>query len=247
MLIYCGDSHARPFENNIFEHKERNPILKETLLVWRPGATAGGFARDKTRRRLKEAFVVALDKTKATHACFNLGQVDVDVGYYYTCMTKPAPSFEDWVAERYESYISFCRSFDLHVVIKGLNPSCLISDQRIQSYVRRNTIKSFKTKAEYRDAYANAVHLMTKQSHAERNVRANVILRDICTRTRLPFFDIRAFSSDAHCPGLVRSDLVAPRLDVHICDSVATRRAYYDGLVSALNADRHLDQNHETA
>jgi hypothetical protein len=104
MLIYCGNSHARPFENNIFEHKESDPILKETLLVWKPGATAAGFARDNTRRRLKEAFVAALNKTNASHACFNLGQVDVDVGYYYTCMTKPAPAFEDWVTTRRAYY-----------------------------------------------------------------------------------------------------------------------------------------------
>ncbi len=234
MLLYCGDSHTRPFEFNIFEHKEDDPRLLGAKMVWRPGATAGGFPRQNARRGLREAFVAAQAAEPPKLLCFNLGQVDVDVGYYYASMTANLPAFEDWITQRYEDYIHFCKTFDAAVVIKGLNPTCLISNTRIRAYVRRNTKGSFDSGPAYREAFESIKHLMHAEHHADRNALANLILKDLCDQHDLPFFDIRQFAGSASHSGVARDDLVMPRLDVHLSDSLGLRSAYRNGLKKAL-------------
>lgn len=233
MMIFCGDSHVRPFEYNVFEGGQDDDVRKYSHLVWKAGATAAGFARKTSRRQLSAAFADACAKVGPKRVCFNLGQVDAEVGFYFATMTKGPLEFEPWLTERYEAFISHAQSFGLSFVVKGLNPSTLISDERLKSYIRRTTIKSFPTRSDFRIAFRSIAPLVSVQQHAERNVIAQSILQQICRRETIPFFDIRDLTMSPSDEGLAKPEFVAPHLDVHLIDSFALRQAYRDEAQSA--------------
>ncbi len=235
MIMYCGDSHTRPFTDTNFEHNEDDQRLLRHRLVWRPGATAGGFSRLHSTRKLRQMFQNATARKLPNIVCFNLGQVDVDLGFYFACMKNGKLNFEDWVSERYETYIAHCATIDTNVVIKGLNPSCLVTDERIRAYVRRNTMGVYKDRAQFRGVYRPVQKLMNVEQHSERNVVANTVLSNLCKKHQLRFFDVRSETQSADLPGMARSEFVALKLDVHLNNSIALFHAYRSGLLRALS------------
>ena len=235
MLIYCGDSHTRPFDTPIFDQVTKEPIFENAKLVWRPGATAGGFPKLHARSGLRKLYEVAIVDTPPTCVCFNLGQVDVDIVYYYKAMTSDVGDFEDWIEARYTSFLDFCTTSSVPYVIKGLNPSCLTSVERIRSHIKRSTMRTFESRVSFRAALSAIEPLVSLEGHASRNAKANQVLKEMCRDRNLPYFDLRAFLGRPEMEGLAKDEMLSNKFDVHVLDSVAVLRAYREGLKSVLN------------
>jgi hypothetical protein len=243
-LLIVGDSHARFFgitDQMAALRPELGGIELDLRVV--QGATVTGLGRRVSHLRLRQTIDEALAGAPYDAFGLNIGQVDVELGYYYRRVVKAEDispdAFVAGLAGSLAGFLGELRSrFAGALFVKGINPPVLCHDRaKAVRYIARiitENVQDPPTRERLRQRLAELL-----PSDAERvalHAALNTRLREFCRQADVFYFDIADRVLDAD--GLPRPDLIPAGDDHHLVDSLATRLLHWEALLERLPAKR---------
>lgn len=233
MKVFCiGDSHTWYFQLTGY-HYSTFGLNAGPRLIAHPlmAASAAGFAKGPDSRFAYGSAVKVTKDVDFDQLCYNFGQVDAEAGVYYgRYVAERDESDEAFFHRIYAGYLDQCAAFadGKPYVVKGINPSCLISDNAVFTQVfnmitRRVTDMDAREKVKARIEEAG----LSVASHAKLNVLANEVLRDLAAKRGVRAFDIRDDVEDPTMPGLADEMFLPETLDIHLVRSYFVMKAHY--------------------
>lgn len=240
-ILIVGDSH-----NVFFKRSARTRFhlpayldeLKYEVLV-KHGATIRGFGNRKSTLQLSEEIDHNIRSTCPTHLVLGLGQVDIELGIYYKSFVKNE-SVENFISETLDVYFKYLKSLnmsfpDIHLIIKGINPTVLQFEKFAVSYISRIITENIKDKAVI-ERYQSILEENLPFFHERHalSLRFNTLLQQRALDKGITYFDLWGEFTDRET-GVIAERFIPCGFDHHVSDTVETRRIYQQGLFNCLN------------
>lgn len=242
-VLIFGDSHSNYFRVTR-DQLSNNPALLEhefNLLKIR-GATISGFGKRNSTLNSQEKLRAAYKKHSPDNICFALGQVDIELGYYYRLVVKEEKiDFLKYAEELASSYIcfitNFCESLQIplnKIILKGVNISVLTeSRQKAIKYTSKiitenikdpNEINDYKSKLSivFPDAITRCSHHISFNNFIKRELKSG-----------MSYFDINDLIVDPVNAGKCKRRYIPAGMDHHVIDSLEVRDYHISKLIEA--------------
>lgn len=244
-ILIFGDSHATFFEAGDEQINYLNCLKDYKIDVLKiPGATILGFGRRESTLNSWKILTEKIESYEPDFICFALGQVDIELGYYYKIVIKGEKldpyEYFNTLAEKYVTYIyDFCEKNKIphnKIIIKGINISVLTeSRQKAVSYTQRIIAENINNKEDFtrykKILFAKLPSNVTRYDyHQFFNQSIQLFLK---TGTR--YFDLNDVFSDETRYGHCKREFIPATNDHHIINSVSTRDLHINRLIKALH------------
>lgn len=238
-ILCIGDSHSKYFDLNGYHYRafghRAGPRFRAYPLM---AASAAGFAKGKESRFAYRSAVKVASEVDFDQICFGFGQVDAEAGVYYgRYVLNRSESDEAYFTRIYAAYLDQCDAFSQGkpYVIKGLNPSCLVTEDCVKTHVF-NMISRRIHQISERDAVMDNLEgaSLTVEAHAARNDLANSILEQLCYERNIRSFNMRKELQDQDIKGLAAEAYVPARSDIHLAPSFFVSKLHYQRLIEVI-------------
>lgn len=233
-ILIFGDSHSRYFNLthelcNIEEKFKGITISVSTI----PGLSIRGFGKRNSTLKSMEKLNSLIDKESPDILVFAIGQVDVELGYYYKKIVKSESiTFDDYIKPIANEYFSQIEKIahqknidNSSIIIKGINHSTLTKfrDKAI-NYTSRiiteniedvNKINIYKEKL--------SVNFPSSLERIANHTKTNEIYKNIAKSKDFKYFDINNEISNS---GFIHDHFLPTSQDHHLVDSIETRKIH---------------------
>lgn len=242
-ILTFGDSHSI-FLKLTNELKEINSNLQgvETEVVVIHGATVSGFGKRESTLNTTQSFINKVQEYKPEFICFALGQVDIELGYYYKKVVKGEKiDFGDFSSELVDKYINNVIGItnklgysEEQIIFKGVNLPVLVNSRnKAIRYTSRIINGGLK--------HAEAVKLREKlsllfPSNLERSahhIGFNEKLKLKVLGTGMKYFDINSFIEAPDDRSIIDIKYVPAGPDHHLINSLYIRNVHLNQLIYA--------------
>lgn len=218
-IQYFGCSHSlilgkKPLNNLplILDDNNKNYTI---INKYRHSTTIKGLDKDKSTTNYNK--IILNNYNNVNINIFKLGQVDIEVGYYYNYFIKKTNySFDEWCNILVNIYQKFLRSIKTKIIIVGISPPAYASDKQLTDYVLK-TIKLIDP----HDINKLNTELNLKIAH-NNFIKFNKYLKEMCDDLNILFFD--PFNSFLNEEGILKKEFQT-NSDHHLKDLV-----YYTGI-----------------
>tara|TARA_A100001391_G_scaffold181995_1_gene148300 strand:- start:512 stop:1264 length:753 start_codon:yes stop_codon:yes gene_type:complete len=242
--LVFGDSHTIFFNiTPAMRLLDSNLVGVQSVVKTIGGSTISGFGkRNSTLNTLAEYRKAYLEE-KPDFIVFALGQVDLELGYYYRWFVKHqrpddyffVESLIDGLLEEVENIVDRYGLSPGQVVIKGVNLSVLTYDRRMAiRYVGGIVTENLTDKCAVDEAKKRILELFP--SNLERNnvhLLFNSLLRERAHLCGFKYFDINDEIVDAGT-SKVALRFISAKFDHHIVDSLEVRLIHVKKLLETL-------------
>ncbi|OBX06237.1 hypothetical protein QV08_10750 [Gallibacterium salpingitidis] len=234
-----GDSHAVYFT-------QLNKLTKLSKSYYDPNdykvadisaATIRGFGNRDSTLKVSDQINKLIENTQPHTLIFCLGQVDIELGYYYRSIIKEknVDNFIEETITIYKNYLlNLQQEKKVNIVIKGINPTVLINQIFAINYIGNITTENFKTPEErkfYKQKVADELPDYSFRFSLSSNF--NNALKDLADRFNWSYFDIWNEVIDPKTGNIYLKYLPA-WFDHHLVDSVEVRQIHYDALYKVM-------------
>lgn len=230
-----GDSHAGYFKilPKFARQLNLNKKITSACTEVIPGATIKGFGKRNSTLDVKNSILKNVNKKTAMVLCF--GQVDIELGYYYSLVYKNSElDFLEFSKGLISTYLVFLQELSnkCHsVYVKGCNLTVLYDRDFSLRYVGRIITENTKNKNEAE----NKMKLLKTlyPSFEERNKHTLSFNKNLCDALKnlrnITYFDFNK-SFSAHEGSKLDPQFQPSGFDHHIADTLYTRHIHYDFL-----------------
>jgi hypothetical protein len=241
-ILIFGDSHSLYFRKTL-DLNELMPILKDidVTLEKLNGATIKGFGNRKSTLNTLDVFLENIRKNSPNVIVFGLGQVDVELGFYYRKIIKrDTTNFEDFCNKLIENYLSSVKAvlskinFAGLIVFKGINNTTLtINQQKAILYTKRIITENVKEAKEI-DKFTMILNEEYPSAFERVNNHKifNLFLKNKINDEYL-YFDINNEINDEN--GFIKLEYIPSTFDHHLVDSIAVRVLFFSKLLKTLS------------
>lgn len=247
-ILVFGDSHSVYFYASPEMRQACIPLQSEDEIAVKvriiQGASILGFGRRESKLNSHEIFVEDLEVFKPTHVIFALGQVDIELGYYYrTIVKKEQLTIEDFIDRLNDTYFATVEALglgkDVKVSIKGVNQTCLtMYRNKAINYTSRiitENIQSEEERKQYqRDLYLSFPSALERTTYHN---KFNNALRQQSHAKGYLYFDINSGIVD-EATGFVKDTFSPASIDHHLVDSIHIRKLHW---IAFFQAERHFE------
>lgn len=240
-ILIFGDSHSLYFYKPFYINKLM-PALDDINIIVRNiiGATIKGFGNRQSTLNTLNIFKESIRNNSPNVIVFSLGQVDVELGFYYRKIIKRDKlSIEDFCNQLVEIYISSVEevlsevNYKGLVVFKGINNTVLTySQQNAIFYTKKIITENIKEAKEIEKftlilnaEYPNALERVN--NHKVFNLFLKNKIKD-----KYLYFDINNEINNEQ--GFVKLEHVPSKDDHHLVDSVFIKMLHFRKLMEIL-------------
>ncbi|GGW58661.1 hypothetical protein [Alishewanella tabrizica] len=241
-VLILGDSHSMYFSLNN-ELKQINESFRgvNIKVLSIPGSTILGFGKRSSTLNSRDFFIKELISFKPDFICFALGQVDIELGFFYRKVVKKEDlNIFDYVSMLIAAYLNSVENIqnefgmpDSSICFKGINISVLTSSrEKAVEYTSRiinENIEDSELKLKHHDDLA-----ATYPSNLERyrnHMYFNEVLNG-AVKNRYKYFDINDVIKCPNVLGVCRLEFIPSKKDHHLLDSLFMRELYIRRLLS---------------
>ncbi|MBU2877766.1 hypothetical protein [Aliiglaciecola lipolytica] len=242
-ILVVGDSHSR-FMNITSEMRDCLSVTRGLSVRVMPisGATITGFGKRASTLDSYGSMVDIYHQFNPDYVCFALGQVDIELGYFYRKVIKEEQieykSFIDGLVANYaEKCNEFVSSFNPKgLSIKGVNLSTL-TESRSKAVHYTSRIIAENVNDDEQKKHFNKQLREFFPSNIERNsahLYFNKSLKEMCLANGFNYFDIVEETSDLNSLS-VSKQFIPCSDDHHLLDSLYVRECHLINLVKSLS------------
>lgn len=242
-ILVFGDSHSVYFTLNN-ELKSINESFRgvNIKLVSMTGSTISGFGKRQSTLNSREFFSQELAAFKPDFICFALGQVDIELGFYYRKIIKKEDlSIHEYVGSLVSTYLKSVKEvqeeFDIPdecICFKGINISVLTNSRdKAVDYTSR-IINENVEDADLKILYQKElrVNFPSNLERYKNHISFNESLKS-SIYNKYKYFDINDVITDSSTLGACRLECIPSKKDHHILDSLFIRQLSVSRLLSA--------------
>lgn len=244
-ILIFGDSHSQLLKLTE-EMKEINPNFKKVAceVVSLSGATISGFGKRKSSLNSRQIFIKKVNEFKPDVLCFALGQVDVELGYYYKKVIKGDDvDFDLFVSQLINDYINstvaLVKELGINldkVIFKGINLSVLTNSRKkainYTSKIITENISDSENILNYNKKLSAA--FPSNLERAYYHLKFNKTLQESAFESGIKYFDINSFIEDKNNKGLVDLKYIPAGQDHHLVDSLYIRSLHLKQLLHGI-------------
>lgn len=243
-ILILGDSHSKLL-NVTNELKDCFPNCRgvTTKVLSLSGATINGFGKRESTLNSQQQFIETFYDFKPNYICFALGQVDIELGFYYkTIVQDQKINADDYIKKLAKSYFdnihSTCErlAFPLsHVIIKGINLSTLSESRNKAVLYTSRIINENITNKEKQQEYNQKLksELPTNIIRNKNHLFFNEVLKNHAYEKNISYFDINKEISDSFT-GNIKKEFIPAFNDHHLVDSLFIRELHIQKLLSSI-------------
>ena len=244
-ILTFGDSHSNLLRLSN-ELKEINTSFRGVVseVVSLSGATIIGFGKRESSLNSRKILIDKVNDFQPDVLCFALGQVDIELGYYYKRVIKEEEiTFQDFSKGLIDKYIENTHSLieelgfeSSQVIFKGVNLSVLTNSRRkainytsriiTENISVREDILNFKQKLE------NIFPSNIERAHY--HLSFNNYLNSEACRFNMKYFDINKQVEDKERKGMVSLEFIPSGEDHHLVDSLYIRTLHIESLLHSV-------------
>jgi len=203
-----------------------------------------GFGKRKSSLNSREIFVKEVNQFKPNVLCFALGQVDIELGYYYKKVVKGDDiDFNSFALALVDTYIKNTIALinelgiDLHkVIFKGINLSVLTNSRmKAVNYTSRIITENISDRdsiLEYKKKLNAAFPSSLERSYY--HLKFNKALQEAAIASGMKYFDINSLVEDKDNKGLVDLKYIPAGQDHHLVDSLYIRSLHLKQLLHGM-------------
>ncbi len=244
-ILVFGDSHSKffgftkPIQSNNQHYTNIN--IKNLLIR---GSSIKGFGRRVSTLSSRKIFTQTISEFAPDYICFALGQVDVELGYFYTTIIKKEKiTFRSYSSQLLEIYLTTLDEikdeFDLQndqIIVKGTNISVLNDRNKAIQYTKKIITENIKNPNEVKQYHQELINCFPSSFERRFNhLYFNLNLKNSCNNIGFKYFDINKKIVDDS--GFV-SDLFIPvPSDHHLTDSIYIRCLHLDSLLDCIHGN----------
>lgn len=222
-IQYFGCSHSlllgKYSLNNLPLIPDDNNKNYTIINCHRHSSTIKGLLNTQSKTNYNKQILNSYNKTNTN--IFKLGQVDIEVGYYYNCFVKnKIISFDEWCNILINIYKEFLSSIKTKIIIVGISPPAYASDEQLINYTL-NIIKDNQDNLTFVDKSNLMLKLNLTIAH-DHFINFNKCLKEMCKELNILFFDpFNSFlneecllkkefqsNNDHHLNGLIGNDVI---------------------------------------
>lgn len=243
-ILIFGDSHSSYF-NLTDELKLIDTSFAgvDIRVVKLPGATINGFGKRESTLNTRSIFSEEFSTFKPDFVCFALGQVDIELGYYYRKIVKSEDvPMNNFISELCDNYIKTIKDIisqsnltSNQVIIKGINLSVLTKSRlkaiKYTSRIINENITDKEKIKEYSEKIKNQFpsNLERYSSHVAFNIKLKEMILE-----EFKYFDINDIIEDKNCVGNVDMKFIPTGFDHHLSDSLYIRKIHLSRLLNTI-------------
>lgn len=245
-ILVLGDSHSATLgltdELKALNESFRGVNLRVLTVQ---GASIKGFGKRESTLSTRQLLTDNFNSFKPDYVCFALGQVDIELGYYYRRVVKnDSISLDQFSKEITLDYLRAAEDFQKQyslssdrIIFKGINLSVLTNSRekaiRYTSKIITENIENNEEKARYltllRDSFAS--NLQRYKAHKAFNEKLLSLIDG-----KYKYFDINDVLEDTNNKGHCKLEYIPAYRDHHILDSLYIRNISVSRLIrTALN------------
>lgn len=243
-ILVMGDSHSK-FLNVSNEMKDAYPNFRgiDTKVISLSGATISGFGKRESTLSSREKFYDAVGVFKPDYICFALGQVDLELGYYYKTIVKnKVININDYVRDLsfhyFKNVISICEDIGFpldKIIFKGVNLSTLTeSRQKAINYTARIISENITDKGEisgYTKSLKDEFPVNSIRNMVHNNF--NFHLKKLSIKNNSKYFDVNNEVKDKDT-GNIRKEFLPAFNDHHLVDSLYVRGLHLQKILDSI-------------
>jgi hypothetical protein len=241
-ILIFGDSHSRYFNltNELCNIDERFKGIDISVTTI-PGLSVRGFGKRNSTLNSMEKLTMLIDKKVPEKLVFAIGQVDIELGYYYKKIIKDDPiTFNEFIKPLVDEYfsqienISKQKNLPSHsIIIKGINHSTLtvFRDKAINytSRVITENIDDLKDVEQYKNKL-NEI-FPSSMERISNHSKLNKLYKEKSEMYGYKYFDINEEISQS---GFIFHSYLPTAQDHHLVDSLETRIIHINKLLETI-------------
>ncbi len=242
-ILVFGDSHSVYF-NVTPEIRYNIPILEDfqiKVVVLR-GSSILGFGKRKSSLNVHDIFLEHVRAENPDYVVLALGQIDVELGYYYRRVVKSeGVLFNEFSSHLVNTYLDKVNTLieekilnNVEIVFKGINSTCLTGNRKKAINYTKRIIAENVNSDEEGKTYLNILKETYPPSleRVNNHLRFNKVLREKIGK-RYRYFDINCEITDSDT-GFVRNEFLSSKLDHHLLDSIWIRTLCVNKLIKCI-------------
>jgi hypothetical protein len=244
-ILTFGDSHSKLLAITN-ELKEINPHYKgiSSEVISLSGATISGFGKRHSTLNASQLFLDKVDKIQPDVLCFALGQVDIELGYYYRRVIKGNNvEFKVFSIELLERYIENIKLVTEklgyskeRVIFKGVNLPVLSNSRakaiNYTSKIITENVENSEERAMFREKLSKM--FPSNLERAYYHIAFNESLKKYAQEVGMKYFDINSFVEDEHNKCTVDLKYIPAGDDHHLVDSLYMRIIHINALLHTI-------------
>ena len=243
-VLVFGDSHSTYFNISSEMETKRvsNKINIKTISML--GSTIAGFGKRKSTLSVRETFLSQMELEKPDYVVFALGQVDMELGYFYRKVIKnEIVEMDKYIKSVLDVYIQSIVDLkknklfnNVEIIIKGINNPCLTHNRdKAINYTNRVIIENGEK--EKIPEYTEMLKKIFPSAHerVKNHSQFNQSVRRACQKEGFTYFDL----NDDLCSkktGFVLDKFYPANEDHHIVDSFFIRKLHTRKLLNCIES-----------
>lgn len=241
--LIIGDSHCGYFDipeeirssNNNFRG-----VHNHVLSI--PGATINGFGKRNSTLNVNEKITNKYESLNPNYLCFALGQVDIELGFFYKTLIKNEEiRFPEFAKKTVDTYIKSIVDFSKNqehplenICVKGVNlPALVYNRAKCVNYTLKIITENIIKIEDINEHKKNLQKHLPSSLELNRNhILFNNELKNSALEYGIKYFDINTQISDKKS-GLLHKKFVPSKYDHHIIDSLYVKELHINSLIKA--------------
>ncbi|MCG7577214.1 MULTISPECIES: hypothetical protein [unclassified Halomonas] len=243
-FLVFGDSHTTYF--NITESMrgvDSNLRGVNSIVKTIGGSTISGFGKRESTLNTLHAYKKAYELYKPDYIVFALGQVDLELGYYYRWFVKQEkPDFNEYITGLASSLVaevsSIAEIYDLNLsqlLFKGVNLSVLTYDRALAvKYTTGIIAENLENVSQVEGVKKEMLsYFPSNLERRNMHLRFNDLIKSTAIKAGMKYFDINEEITDESSLH-VRREFVPAKYDHHLVDSLDVRLIHVRKLLNTI-------------
>jgi hypothetical protein len=240
-VLVFGDSHSVVF-NLTSELTEVNRSFSgvDINVATIQGSTILGFGKRNSTLNSREVFERKINNFKPDYVCFALGQVDVELGFYYRLVVKGEvisidQFFEKLINTYFDTIAEIQKTYqftDNQICIKGINLPVLVNSRaKAIEYTSKIITENMTDDLQIIEMNKKLSKLLPsslERSSFHQRFNSKVMGR---ATGKYSYFDINDVLEDSDNLGYVKKVFIPARKDHHVLDSLFVREVVIEKMI----------------
>ncbi|QEP42034.1 hypothetical protein D5085_02090 [Ectothiorhodospiraceae bacterium BW-2] len=195
-------------------------------------STIKGFGKRESTLNTAKIIQKKLAEAKFDGFVFCFGQVDIELGYYYSIFVKREfIDFDMYVSDIVGVYMDFLKSLNLvydRVLIKGINVPVLVYDKKKSiGYTKKIITENVNSDDDAKNIFTAMLNKFPNgKKRTKMHLDFNVYLKKQCVLNGFGYFDIN--DSILKYNGLIDEKYIPTGQDHHISDTLFVRKIHIE-------------------
>lgn len=211
-VIFVGTSHLGQFDLNNCAEIFNKWNVSSCKIICMPGASIKGLSNPHSTTGLNKSVMNIDDDTNTKILIFQLGQVDIEFGYYYKSVLRSEKlDVDEFMNDLIDKYTEFLLSIKSKVVVIGVNPTAITDLEHTfrvnfnDTMCHANNLIQETGCLDNRYKYSELGHIYNDDM-SNRNIvhkRFNEKLKNMCNKYSFVFCDLWDFLIDQDANSLL--------------------------------------------